>query len=210
MAVDPTNDDVYLAVSGACRPGLGGVYRSCDRGKRWEYVSRGLPVGVDLFKDEVWKYSARQFEFGADGSLLLSAQKTGEVFRFDRKTESWIKLDFGKCYQLPVADPHVPGRFVKPGESAQVSVDGGCTFKPAPGFSNFSHIAFDMMTPGLVVGVGFDSIHVSQDGGRTFRELPGGMGLPSGGRRHAFVNDRKLYYLTTGSGMWTADLKIEN
>ena len=53
VAVDPLTDDVYLSVGGKSSPGRGGIYRSRNKGESWEYFSCGLPMDVDLFRNNL-------------------------------------------------------------------------------------------------------------------------------------------------------------
>ena len=68
-------------------------------------------------------------------------------------------------------------------------------------------LAFDAHTPNLVVaGLPDRRVAVSEDGGRVFRTLPKSDRVPSGCSSKVLVDRRRLYYLTTGSGVFTRAL----
>ena len=204
VAVDPLTDDVYLAVSGPCEPGKGGVYRSCDGGVNWSSCSKGLPPGRELFTAAPWGGSWHQMAFGPDGSFLCVPCKIGGLYRFDREAQVWEKVsDLGA---LPVPDPFTPGRFVRGGDHASVSTDGGRTFRGAPELKRFWRIAFDGSVKGFAVASSGDGFYVSYDGARTFEKIPDSLRVPSGARRDVYVGGGRIFLMTTGSGLWMADL----
>lgn len=202
VAVDPLNDDVYLAVSGPCRPGCGGVYRSHDRGTSWEWCAKGLPAGKDLFNGRPFGAN-RQLVFGTDGSLLSRPANDPACFRFDRESQVW-SVAHAKRVALPVADPFAPGRFLALGDEAVESLDGGRTFRPCPSIRPMWSLAFDRHHEGLVVGMSGDGVYVSCDGAHTFEKVPDSLRVPSGARRDVFLDNGQIFHITTGSGLWSS------
>lgn len=121
-----------------------------------------------------------------------------------REAQAWDKVsDVGS---LPVPDPFTPGRLIRCGNRAGVSTDGGRTFRDAPELERFWRIAFDGQAKNLAVGSSGDGFYVSYDGARTFEKLPDSLRVPSGARRDVYVGGGRIFLLTTGSGLWLADL----
>lgn len=111
-----------------------------------------------------------------------------------------------------MADPHVAGRFLCGGYSraVQESTDGGRTwhaFLPLKGH-RCKGISFDRHVPGSVVFGCYDGLFVSSDGGATLREIPDGLRVPSGPSRAVLLDRGRLFFLTSGSGIWRADLSF--
>lgn len=208
VAVDPLTDDVYLAVSGPCGVGQGGVYRSADGGKCWTWVGKGLPPGKDLFKNSEFApgHADSQLVFSPDGSFLACSQKTGYVARFDRENDVWEKAPCGVWGTRIFADPFVPGRFIHAERNAMESLDGGRSFHPYPSIPTGSWVlAFDPEKPGVLVA-GSDRLYLSRDGGRHFEAIPGDLALPANGSRATALDRGRLFYLTFGAGVWARDI----
>lgn len=87
------------------------------------------------------------------------------------------------------------------------SLDGGATFHPYADsdLGQSSFVSFDAHTPGLVVaGISSNrSVAVSRDGGLHWNVLPGSERVPSGCSSKVLVDRKRLFYLTTGSGVFT-------
>ena len=208
VEVDPLNDDVYLTVSGPCASGKGGVYRSRDRGETWTWFSDGLPAGKGLFRDGEWSGDlAWPMVFSPDGSCVLTLPKLRQVYWLDRPSGVWRESGEKSWNNRVVADPFVAGRFVKTGPTMRESTDGGRTWhdnESMPG--RCWGLAFDAHTPGLLVLRGEDELFVSEDGGRCFYALPQGLAYPHSGQVHVFVDRRRLFVFTGGSGVFARTL----
>lgn len=87
-----------------------------------------------------------------------------------------------------------------------VSTDGGRTFRDAPELKRFWRIAFDGAVKDLAVASSGDGFYVSYDGARTFEKIPDSLRVPSGARRDVYVGGGRIFLMTTGSGLWMADL----
>ncbi len=209
VAVDPLTDDVWLAVSGPCRPGDGGTWRSRDGGASWQWLGTGLPEGEDLFKSyEFDKGNAdSQLVFSPDGALLACSHKTGRMARFNRETQTWEPAGRLAEGSRVFADPHLPGRFLRVGGKGEESLDGGRTFHPYPSIpARCWYLAFDPRCPGSVVAGGPDGLFASRDGGTTFEPLAGGLDVPANGSRVMVLDRGRLWLLTFGAGVWTREL----
>jgi len=208
VAVDPLTDDVYVTVGGKAGTGDGGIYRSTDNGRTWMSFSSGLPEGVELFKnDEFSDGPGGGIEFSSDGSCVLSTRRTRQLWYLDRGSSAWRLTNAGNTDGIVAADPSTPGRFVLCGEAMRESVDGGRMFRELPGMPHgFWSVSFDAHTSGLAVLGRSDGLWVSRDGARTAERLEKGMGYPSGSDRRAFIDRRRFYAFTSGSGVWTRTL----
>lgn len=188
----------------ACSPhdlsgkGEPAFWRSDDSGETWSVVAK------EVFTDAPWAGPKHQLAFGPDGSFLCVPWKAGGLYRFDRETQSWGRVS--EVGVLPEPDPFAPGRFVRPGNQAAESTDGGRTFRDAPELRRFWRIAFDGQVKGLAVGSSGDGFYVSYDGARTFEKISDSLNVPSGARRDVYVGGGRVFLLTTGSGLWMADL----
>ena len=203
VAVSPKGDLVYLCLGGKCGAGAGGVYRSRDRGETWEWFSKGLPEGMELFKSHEWDgCGADVLVFSPDGSAVLSAPKVQRKFYLDGDT--W-RLCSAKG--RAVADPHVGGRFLFVGSPVRESLDGGRTVHPLPLFPmECGSIAFDAHNQGLVVFNVGDRVLISCDGGRHSQVLPGGMSIPIGSGHCLYLDRGRLFARTPGSGVFVRDI----
>ena len=50
------------------------------------------------------------------------------------------------------------------------------------------------------------SVLLAVTGARTFEKIPDSLRVPSGARRDVYVGGGRIFLLTTGSGLWMADL----
>lgn len=212
VAVDPLTDDIYAAVGGKSGPGLGGIYRSHDRGDTWERFSKGLPEGVELFRNgEFGQGPGDAIFFSRDGSGLAATRKTGGLWRLDREAGMWISSGAPPASGIVAADPFADGRFVLCGTPMMESADGGRTFVSMPGLPDGCwSVSFDRHVPGLAALGGRDGIYLSRDGLRTADPLPGGMDFPSGGDRRVFLDRGRLVAFSSGSGAWTREIVFES
>ena len=211
VAIDPLTDDVLATVGGPMRTGEGGVYRSQDQGKTWTRFSAGLPDDVELFKNSEFEDGAGGgIAFSPDGSCVLSARKAGTIWSLDRMAGVWRKIDVPQTDGTVAPDPFERGRFLLCGKMMQESTDGGLTFHACPNLPDgFWSVAFDAHTPGLVILGRHDGLWVSRDGGRTARLWPQGLDYPSGSDRRVFVDRRRVFAFSSGSGVWTRTLDSE-
>lgn len=107
------------------------------------------------------------------------------------------------------ADPFVAGRFLRPGKPILESTDGGFTFHPfsKTSLAGAATLAFDAHTPNLLVaGLSDYSVAVSRDGGYTFEPVSGSEKVPSGCSAKVLVDRERLFFLSTGSGVFTRTL----
>ena len=62
--------------------------------------------------------------------------------------------------------------------------------------------------PGLFAAVGYAAIYVSRDGAKTFSLLPKAFEtVPSSLGRTIYLDRGRLYFLTTGTGVWVREIK---
>ncbi|MBP5544775.1 MAG: hypothetical protein ILM98_11910 [Kiritimatiellae bacterium] len=225
VAVDPTNDEVYLCVAGPSGPDGGGVWVSADQGESFTRASDGLPSdGTNLFKPSEFAGGGEagwgpQLVFSPDGSAVLSTYG-GTCYTLERggETPGWVpttSITNATCYRTIAADPFAPGRFLAAyGDRLLESTDGGrnwhtliTTNAPSTGWRSSVCVAFDAHVPGLAVAANKNAIIVSRDGGRTFSDLEGGLDYPSGVKRCVAVDRGRLFALTRGSGVWMRQLE---
>jgi photosystem II stability/assembly factor-like uncharacterized protein len=74
---------VYLAVSGNVAPGAGGVYRSTDGGKKWNWFGDGLPTVDQFFRESIWD-QGREIASSPEGSLVCISREQSAAYRFDQ------------------------------------------------------------------------------------------------------------------------------
>ncbi len=213
VAVDPSTDYAYLTVSGPVGKGSGGIYRSRDFGDTWEWFGEGLPAGSDIFKDKEFNYGywagwPPEIVFAPDGSAVCTASKTGQMYFLDKEAGAWCPIDGttnGHNIMRIAADPFAKGRFVMAGDPLKESLDGGRTWGAVAGGDGTGgvSVAFDAHNEGLAVACGKKGLFVSYDGGRKFEELEGGLDLPTGIRLLVFVDRKRLFFVTRGSGIFT-------
>ena len=219
VAVDTSTDFAYLTVSGPIGKDGGGIYRSRDFGDTWEWFGDGLPQGEDLFKNHEFNYGywagwPPEIVFSPDGCAVCSASKTGQMFFLDVEAGEWRPIDGMENHHNIMriaADPFAAGRFLMGGSPLKESLDGGRTWGPVAGgdgTGGFS-VAFDAHDRGLAVACGKEGVFVSRDGGRKFTMLEGGLDVPTGIRLLVFVDRRRLFFVTRGSGIWTRRLTEE-
>ena len=208
--VEDRDGSFLVTVSGKPVSGEGGIYRSRDQGENWTWEGRGLA-------------SVKGFDFGfnpsqgcwprlalsADGSAVTGGHRGNwELLSRDSKTGTWKPngLHWPDWRRYPLAaDPHTPGRFLRggPGDAVE-STDGGKTwhvFEPLRGQTCRS-FAFDETTPGLVAFGCRDGVFVSFDGGHAIRKLTAGLDAPSGSSRTLKLDRGRLFFLTSGSGVY--------
>ncbi len=208
VTVHPVTDDVWITMGGECGRGKGGIYVSHDRGENFEWAGEGLPEGEKLFRFLEFGNNARQeILFSADGSAAIARACTaGKVFYLDTQTGRWqASAGFGNQPVRSQADcdAFTPGRFFVGGME---STDGGRTFHKLEGLKkawSVAGFAADAHVKGLLAAVADDRILISRNGGKTFEVLENGFeSVPSSLRRDIYLDRGKLYFLTTGTGVW--------
>ncbi|MGI5870115.1 MAG: hypothetical protein ACOX9C_11820 [Kiritimatiellia bacterium] len=209
IANNPADDSFLILVSGPVEPGKGGIYRTKNAGDDWEWFGEGLPRGKSLFKEAEWVDGVfPQLYFGPDGSAVCHSKKLWKNWCLDRKDNVWRETN--KPVGLVAADPFTPGRFLAFGKPIQESLDGGATFHPFvdSNLGECAFLSFDWHTKDLVVaGIAADrTVAVSWDGGRHWAPLAGSDKVPSGCSSKVIVDRKRLFYLTTGSGVFTRTL----
>ena len=209
---DPLDGSVLLTMSGTVAEGQGGIYRSRDEGDTWTWESAGLnsSTGFDYGTNHSqgpWPRLA----VSPDGSAVTAAQSDDwDILWRGASATTWAKasnIEKPDWRKFPLAaDPFVAGRFLCGGTGKEVkeSTDGGRTwhtYTPLRGH-NCGGIAFDRHTPGSVVFSCPDGIYVSTNGGARISLLADGLKLPSGTSRIIALDRGRLFFLTSGSGIY--------
>lgn len=209
IAANPTKEEFLVCLSGPVGKGKGGIYRTANGGDDWEWYGEGLPAGQDLFKEGEWGKGGPfpQLYFGVDGSAVCHSAKAWKSWYLDREAGVWRPCD--RVVGIVAADPFRPGRFLTNGRPIHESLDGGRTFHPYDANVNgCSFISFDAHVRDLVViGTADRNVMVSRDGGRHFAPLPDGDRVPSGCSSKVLVDRKRLFYLSTGSGVFTRTIE---
>ncbi|MFM7150314.1 MAG: VPS10 domain-containing protein [Gemmataceae bacterium] len=151
VVCDPRNPDILLAASYQRRRHVWtlinggpecGMHRSVDGGKTWTKITAGLP-GVDMGRISLRVAPAKPDVVYA---TIEAASGKGGVFRSDNGGLSWERrnpYDRGAMYFSGVnVDPKNSDRLFIHGVRAQVSEDGGKTFRPI----DMKHIHVDTHT----------------------------------------------------------------
>jgi len=210
IASDPSDGSFLILLSGPVGKGKGGIYRTANAGDDWEWFGDGLPTGVDLFKEHEWGKGGPfpQLYFGIDGSAVCYSAKIWKGWYLDKATSTWRESKGGAG--ICAADPFRAGRFLRAGKTLSESLDGGATFHPyaESNLGECGFVSFDAHVPDLVVaGISSNrSVAVSRDGGRRWDILSGSERVPSGCSSKVLVDRKRLFYLTTGSGVFTRKL----
>ena len=202
VVLSPKDDSVYLCLGGRLGDG-GGVYRSVDNGETFQLFSNGLPQGKELFKSSEWDgCGSEALVFSPDGSAILKAPKIKKMFYLDG--DVWKPC---AANGHPVADPHVPGRFLFIGSPIVETTNGGRTLRKMPLLPmDCGSIAFDEHAKGLVAFNVGDRILVSRDGGRHSQVLPDGMSVPIGSGNCLYLDRGRLFARSPGSGVFVRDI----
>lgn len=209
VAVHPGDAQlVYLAASGAVAPGGGGVYRSQDGGRRWQWFGEGLPAGETCFPAALWG-SGGELAVGPGGDLVCIARRDGRIFRRGAGDAAWTAVPnpvpgrplAAVCAEIPAADRF----FIAAADSGILrSEDGGRSWRRV--FQRATRaVATHSAAAGRVAAGTAEGVAVSLDGGSTWRMLD--QRLPARGfvSGVAFVGDRVLA-ATGGCGVFWSTL----
>lgn len=215
VAVRPDRDEFWICVGGPVAPGKGGPYVSTDCGETWTWAGEGLPTDERAFvygRTEWQRRTLAELVFSSDGSAVTASSfGKGDYWRLAPGARVWTKTNGrrdGFARHSLVADPFTPGRYVSGGRRPIESLDGGATWHPLAGLSERADfVCFDRFTPGLVVAACERELKVSTDGGQSFRTFERGYPLPTGKSRQIQVFDRKIYFLTGGSGVFVKEIR---
>ncbi|MGI5870114.1 MAG: hypothetical protein ACOX9C_11815 [Kiritimatiellia bacterium] len=208
IAANPVREEFDICLSGPVGEGKGGVYRTFNGGDDWEWAGNGLPEGVDLFRHAEWAgggvYS--QIYFSADGSAVCSSAKTGQRWCRPAGSNRWQEVE--GCPGIMTTDRFRPGRMLGGGWPIRETLDGGLTWHPLKtNLGEVKYVFCDQRIRNLVVaGTPDRYVHISYDAGRTFKRLDDSIKVPSGGSSKVVVDNGRLFYLTTGSGVWRGTL----
>ena len=197
-------DTAYLAVSGAVRPGGGGVYETTNGGDDWTWIGQGLPE-EKLMRHDIWTTGA-ELAVSPDGSLVASAHDSGRAFRRAPGARSWEEVRIpGRGYCV-FADVLKPGRFFMGRRESGLyrSDDGGRTWRQVSDRPAYM-VTSDMARCGRVAFFSGKAAFVSFDGGGTWRETPPGLTFRDPRNSLCFAGDR-LVVGTGGSGVFYLDL----
>lgn len=204
VAANYVREEFMICLSGPVGEGRGGVYRTFNGGEDWEWAGAGLPEGVDLFRHAEWAGGGvfSQVYFSADGSAVCHSAKTSQSWCLPAGSNAWQEVQ--GCPGIMCADPFRPGRMLAGAWPIQETLDGGLTWhRLRTNLGNCSFVYLDQKIRNLVIaGTPDRVVNVSYDGGTTFRPLAGSDRVPSGGSSKVVVDRGRIYYLTTGSGVW--------
>ena len=205
VAAHPVQDVFFIAVSGPIGKGLGGIYRSDDKGDTWHWFGDGLPSGVSLFKGGEFKggYDP-EIVISPNGDMVVRSSITGKAYYRSNSDVTWRQSRGVRDAKRQIAaDPSRAGRFLLCGrEFLMESLDGGRSFTECqriPG--NWLHMAFDLHRKGWLVIGDNDRILLSKDGGASFTVLDDQFLLPMGAVRQFDLDRGRLFFRTDGNGI---------
>ena len=206
IAANPTKEEFLICLSGPVGQGKGGVYRTENGGDDWEWAGDGLPEGLDLFRDGEWSGGGvfSQIYFSADGSAVCSSSKQGKSWFRGAGETVWVEASGSPG--IMSADPFRPGRMLGGAWPIAETLDGGKTWgKLKTNIGQVSYVHIDQKVKDLVVaGLPDRTVWLSRDAGHTFRKVEGSDKVPSGCSSKVVIDRGRMYYLSTGSGVWTA------
>jgi len=163
IAMDPSNPDVVVAVSGG-----GGIFRTVDGGATWiptsEVGTNVVFVTVDPLDTRVW-YAG--YGIGSDSSIMKSVDRGA----------SWTKADAGipntTIWSIAVDPVHEGVLYAASGDAgAFKSLDGGASWASLSIQPVVWSLAVDPTSPNIVyAGVNGDGVFKSTDAGATFARI---------------------------------------
>lgn len=197
-------DEAYLAVSGAVRPGGGGIYRTRNGGDDWEWWGEGLPE-ESLFRRDIWT-TGPEIAVSPDGAAVAVSHDKGQTFRRGPGEDRWTAVSLPDRSSHVVADPQTPGRFyvARKGAGLFRSDDSGTNWRRILDAST-GCVAVDMAHPERIAATGDGQIRISNDGGLTWTEMDRSLPMRSHRNVLCFAGDR-LVVGTPGSGIFYAPL----
>ncbi len=211
IVVDPSDAScIYLSVSGAIKPGVGGVYRSNDGGNSFTWMSEGLPSGKGFFRSGFWTSGGKELILTPDGRLLAMSKATNALYMCEPDTLSWRALQIPESGRIigMAADPHTPGRIMVSLEGkglylSEKNGDAGSWVKTYAGKTGM-YMTFDPQNVGVVAAMTVDQnagVLLSKDGGHTWRMLDQSLPMRMDDINPAFA-DGRLLVTTHGAGVF--------
>ena len=194
IAVSPDDPfTVYATISKGVKAGEGGVYRSRDGGKSWDWISQGLPQ-EEVFAHNIFGIG-REIAAGKNGVLSAISRDRKTVYRFDGA--QWTSARSFENQPMSVAAGAPDTFFVGVrNEGVYRSADGGLTWNLA-WKGDAAHVAVDESNPTRVAAGVAGGVIWSLDGGATWKL---DADLPYKTRPIVAISDDRLYAGTFGSG----------
>jgi photosystem II stability/assembly factor-like uncharacterized protein len=164
---------VYACVSREAGRGAGGIYRSRDGGKTFEWFGQGLPTGRELFQHDIWVVG-NEIASDAAGNLVAISRPTGHAFRRPAGADEWVAVDPmpGGTPTSLVADAGSPARFYIGTETRGVlrSDDLGKTWTVVLDQAA-RHVTVDAANRDRLAAGTTDGVVISRDTGKTWQPL---------------------------------------
>jgi photosystem II stability/assembly factor-like uncharacterized protein len=192
--------EVAIAYSGPIGEG-GGVFRSTDGGLTFEPLLEGLEKGAEYFHKEIWGLVS-ELAHAADGTLVATSHKTGEIHRLPAGESIWQKIEQdlpGKSFQIRANGKHF--YLTRSSGGLWRSQDGVSWEQVYSGPCEV--LAVDRAVQGRIAVATNGKVELSNDSGATWQNL----GTPPFGQISTigFAGDRLLVG-TRGGGFFLTTL----
>jgi photosystem II stability/assembly factor-like uncharacterized protein len=192
--------EVAIAYSGPIGEG-GGVFRSTDGGLTFEPLLEGLEKGAEYFHKEIWGLVS-ELAHAADGTLVATSHKTGEIHRLPAGESIWQKIEQdlpGKSFQIRANGEHF--YLTRSSGGLWRSQDGVSWEQVYSGPCEV--LAVDRAVQGRIAVATNGKVELSNDSGATWQNL----GTPPFGQISTigFAGDRLLVG-TRGGGFFLTTL----